>query len=662
MNKSTKKSEINIRPLVETLLTALMLALVTEFTNHRTPARFAHFVFGRPHLFFLNFTIIFMTLSFSLLFGKRRSVLILISSVWGVLGLTDFIMRFFRITPFAATDIGLLGSVWSVMFVYLKLWQVILIGIGIAAFITFLVFIFIKQKREKTDFRVAAVSISVSTAVLFGLLTLFLRTGILPHCFANLPDAYNDYGFAYSFSVGIFDRGIERPDNYSPENVNDILISIGASSMEKNRTKPNIIIVQLESFFDVNYLKNVTFSENPVKNFTDLKADYTNGFLTVPVIGSGTANTEFEVLTGMSRSYFGTAEYPYKTVLNDKTCETVAYNLAEEGYTCHALHNHSATFYGRNKVYANMGFDDFISVEYMRGTTENAIGWTRDDVLTSEVIKSLSATAGRDFAYVISVEAHGIYPSEPTEYVGKEGGQIEVFGIEDEGERNRYKYYVNALSETDRFIGSLISALDVRGEPTICVFFGDHLPNLDITDEDISNGNVYQTEYVMWSNMELSREVKDLYSYQLSAYVLGRAGFSNGIFTKLHQNYSQSENYYSALEMLEYDVLYGEGDAYGGTSKYKPTEIRMGHGDISATGMTFAGGILTVKGRNFTKYSSIEIGGKRIKTEFINSSTLRSAEGVFKDGDECPSGISVGQYTKNGEFLSSAELKKFTRK
>lgn len=656
MDKSTNKTEPNIRPLVETLLTAFILALATELTNHRSLSRFFDFAAGHPHLFLLNFTIIFFTLSFSLLFGKRRSVLILLSSVWGVFGITDFIMRFFRITPFAATDIGLLGSVWSVMFVYLKIWQVVLIGIGIAAFIALLVFIFIKLKREKTDFRVAAVSISVSTAVLFGLLTLFLRTGILPHRFSNLPDAYNDYGFAYSFSVGIFDRGIERPDDYSPESVNEILTSIGASSVEKNKTKPNIIIVQLESFFDVNYLKNVTFSENPVKNFTAIKAEHTNGFLTVPVIGSGTANTEFEVLTGMSLAYFGTAEYPYKTVLSDNTCETAAYNLAEEGYACHALHNHSATFYGRNKVYANMGFDDFVSVEYMRGTTENAIGWTRDDVLTSEVIKSLSATSGRDFAYVISVEAHGVYPSEPTD----EDEPIEVFGIEDEGVRNKYRYYVNELAETDKFVGSLIAALEKTGEPTVCVFFGDHLPSLDITDEDISNGNVYQTEYVLWSNTGLTREVKDLSSYQLSAYVLGRVGYSNGIFTKLHQNYSENENYYSALEMLEYDVLYGDNDANGGR-KYEPKNIRLGHGDISATGMTFEGGILTVKGRNFTKYSSIEVGGKRIKTEFINSSTLRSAEGVFEDGDECPAEISVGQYTKNGEFLSTTELKKRTR-
>ena len=71
----------------------------------------------------------------------------------------------------------------------------------------------------------------------------------------------------------------------------------------------------LESFidpYDVNFLQ---MSEDPIPTFHSLEQNFTTGYLTVPVVGAGTANTEFEVLTGMSMQYFGTGEYPYKTIL-----------------------------------------------------------------------------------------------------------------------------------------------------------------------------------------------------------------------------------------------------------------------------------------------------------------------------------------------------------
>ena len=74
-------------------------------------------------------------------------------------------------------------------------------------------------------------------------------------------------------------------------------------------------------------------------------------------MGAGTANTEFEILTGMTLDYFGAGEYPYKTVLQDETCESMAYNLRELGYRTGVLHNNTGSFYSRNKVFANLGFD-----------------------------------------------------------------------------------------------------------------------------------------------------------------------------------------------------------------------------------------------------------------------------------------------------------------
>lgn len=642
------------RSLLITLASAFGVTFFTEITNRRSLWEAVVFLFTRSHLFFFNFLIIFFTLSISLLFKKRKVWLLFISLLWIAFGVTDFIMRCFRVTPFAATDLGLLESVWSVMLIYLEVWQMILIIGAILLAVGLLIYLSAKLKSEKVDYKIAACAILISVLAVFGLSTVYHHTDIVPDHFANLPDAYESHGFAYCFTVGLFDRGIDEPEDYSRENVEEILNSIGVTKGDTNKTKPNIVIVQLESFFDVNYLKDISFSKNPVPNFTALKEKYSNGFLSVPSIGSGTANTEFEVLTGMNLEYFGTAEYPYKTVLQDNTCETIAYNLREQGYTSHAIHNHTGTFYDRNTVYSNLGFDTFTSVEYMDNVRRNLIGWAKDEVLTDEIMAALNSTETQDLVYAISVQAHGRYPRESEEYLGS----IDVFGTENEGENTAYKYFVNQLSETDKFVGELTEALQKRNEPYILVFFGDHLPSLEIEEEDLTAGDLYSTEYVIVSNLQNERITKDLQAYQLSAYVMGIANFTNGIFTKLHQTYSESENYQSALEMLEYDVLYGHYDAYNGKQKYLPTEIKMGVRDIEISSASMDEKGLTIMGDNFTEFSAIILDGKRVKTEFISKYCLKTSEVQFGEKDEFPQDIAIAQYTKNGEFLSKIQYKK----
>ena len=82
------------------------------------------------------------------------------------------------------------------------------------------------------------------------------------------------------------------------------------TTLKKAKKKPNIIFLQLESFFDMNNLKNVKLSKNPVPYFEKLMKNYPSGYLNVPIVGAGTVNTEFEVMTGINLDFFGPGEYP----------------------------------------------------------------------------------------------------------------------------------------------------------------------------------------------------------------------------------------------------------------------------------------------------------------------------------------------------------------
>ena len=133
------------------------------------------------------------------------------------------------------------------------------------------------------------------------------------------------------------------------------------------KENPNIIIIQLESIFDTKYMKDFYPSEDPMPTLTALKEKYSTGLFTVPAVGAGTANTEFEVQTGMSTQFFGAGEYPFKTIMRSKTCDSMAYDLKRSGYATAGFHNNDATFYSRYVDYANLGFDNFTGMEHMYG-------------------------------------------------------------------------------------------------------------------------------------------------------------------------------------------------------------------------------------------------------------------------------------------------------
>ena len=93
---------------------------------------------------------------------------------------------------------------------------------------------------------------------------------------------------------------------------------------------------------------------------------------------AGTANTEFETISGMSLRYFGAGEYPYKSVLSEETCESAPYVLKNLGYATHAIHNNEANFYSRRSVFLTSWFDTFTSEEYMPDISDvTATGWSK---------------------------------------------------------------------------------------------------------------------------------------------------------------------------------------------------------------------------------------------------------------------------------------------
>lgn len=643
---------------------ALLLNLIIESLGRQSLWKGIEFFYGNPRVFLYNTFFIFVTLSFSLMLRRRLFYHAVLSVLWLMLGITNGVILSFRMTPFTVSDLALLENGLSILPNYMSTWQIILLGAGIMVLISafILTFIFAPKKRDMPQYRKGLLLIIIFCLAFAAVTEAGIKSRVLSSYFGNLAYAYRDYGVAYGFLNTWLIKGIKMPGGYSESMVKNIFkngipmgimaanpsipILLTVEGASKNR--PNIVFVQLESFIDPSLIEGITFSRDPIKNFRNLQKQGASGFLRVPSVGAGTANTEFEVLTGMRIRAFGPGEYPYKTILKDRTCESVSYILKDLGYTSHAIHNHRGAFYGRNQVFSNLGFDTFTSIEYMNYVEKTPKNWAKDNILTGEILAALDSTEGKDFVFAVSVQGHGKYP-EDKQLSGEESEIRVTGGIKDEGYLNSMEYYVNQIYEMDLFIGELVEALK-NYEETVIVLYGDHLPALNLKEVDLANGSVFETQYVIASNYDLPKIDEDLAAYQLSSQVFELLGIHSGILTWYHQTRSGNGGYLKDLNVLQYDMLYGNNYIYGETNPFEPTKMRMGVKEIRVNKIIDFGESIYVAGENFTPYSRVAINGDFVETVFINPSMLRLPERVKSNG---PVEYSVSQVGKYNTVLSS---------
>lgn len=642
--------------LVFHVLYACVLNLTIEAISRHSLFKAWDYMIESPWTFLFNAYLIFITFLLAYLVKRRVFTRILLSVFWLGLGITNGYMLLIRVTPFNAQDLKVAGDAVTLFDKYFTGFEGIMLAIGIVAVVIWLISMW-KRGGQYTGkmHRIPALIAIVAAFGTVGLLTnLAIDKRVVSNYFGNIAFAYEDYGFPYCFSASVFNTGIEEPNGYSEETMNKITDN-GAITESKTGRKemPNILFIQLESFFDPYEVEFFKTSQDPIPNFRKLSEQYSSGYFKVPSVGAGTANTEFEVLTGMSMRYFGPGEYPYKTILKKTQAESAATALKKFGYGAHALHNNGGNFYSRADVFNNIGFDSYTSKEFMNilQLTEN--GWAKDSVLTQHIKNAMDSTEQQDFVFGITVQGHGDYPEEKK----IENPRIRVTGIEDEGRTNAWEYYVNQLYETDQFIGDLIQMLKDRDEPTVLVLYGDHLPTMGLEAKDLKGRYLYNTNYVIWDNIGLTKQDENIAAYQAMADVFDRLDIHSGTVFNYHQNRRKTKNYLADLELLQYDMLYGEQYVYGGKDKnpVKTGYMQMGILDVTLTGIVQqVEDTYSLYGENFTKNSKVYINDDKQDATFLNNTRIDLKETKLKNGDKikvCQVGSSERIFRESAEYV-----------
>lgn len=606
--------------ILQALGCCILYYVIEAISRHSLTAAWTYMT-ERPLVFLYNAGMIFTTFLLVYLVRRRCFLRVLLTMFWLTLGIVNGVLLLSRVTPFTGPDLQLIGDAVEVSQKYLPLWGMILAGVSLFVAAVILLYLFFKgpRYRGKMRYKLTIPMVIVGVVAMGGVTKLALEKRVLSNYFGNIAFAYEDYGYPYCLVTTIFNTGISQPQDYSDTEIKKIMNS-GKKLDETGEERPNIIFLQLESFFDPTLVNYLNISQDPIPNFRSLMKEYSSGYYKVPSVGAGTANTEFESITGMSMHYFGPGEYPYKSILKETTCESAPYILKDLGYSTFAIHNHEANFYGRKTIFPNLGFDVFISSEYMEEEDEkNPLGWVKDKVLTKSIMDCLESTDTPDYIYTISVQGHGAYPDEPL----LEEPVITVSGASSQEANYRWEYYCNQIYEMDQFVKELTDTLAEYEEDVILVMYGDHLPTMGLRVEDLENKYLFQTEYVIWDNMGLEKQDKNLAAYQMAAEVMDRVDIHEGTIFRYHQARRETKNYQVDLETLQYDVLYGKRYAYEGESPFERTKMRLGLYDITLDAVTqIYGDTYYIHGSNYTPSTELQINGEWYDTTYLNPDTL----------------------------------------
>ncbi len=249
---------------------------------------------------------------------------------------------------------------------------------SILAFIFFIFFVVcvvllkIKNQYTQKDF---ILNISARLSILL-LIIMFLQTEIFQTYhkiyFKNISWSHRSTirkngkmsSFIYYSNMEIKNKKLL--DKKYNVNINKVLYK------ENIKQKQNIYYIVLESFINPNYIENMIFSSTPTPLYHGLKKYLKDGkFSNIisPVYGGGTAQAEFELLTGIKAfAKFNTNEF---NVLTGASTNTFLSKLKENNYTTIATIATHSGFFNSRSAYQSLGFDKSLFLKEVKDYKKN---------------------------------------------------------------------------------------------------------------------------------------------------------------------------------------------------------------------------------------------------------------------------------------------------
>lgn len=318
---------------------------------------------------------------------------------------------------------------------------------------------------------------------------------------------YNEYGMPYSFLHNFTANLVEKPENYDKKSA--ILWEQGEDN--QNGSQVHLIMIMSEAFTDITDEAGIE-GEDPLQFFHSLQQEEhaISGRVVVPNFGGGTANTEFDVLTGMQTDSLGAATTTSFTAVNRNLDSLFRiYNAA--GYRTSFIHPGYHWFYNRENIYQRLGagsslFCEDMTDKEMKGT------WITDDYVMDKIISDFETAVDSGellYNYTTTVQNHMAYTLD------KYGEDCEITMIEtqkplSQNSRELLSVYTEGIRDADHALEKIVSYFAASDEPVVLAFWGDHYPNLGgnltvynelgLIENLVYPFQYYATPYVVWAN------------------------------------------------------------------------------------------------------------------------------------------------------------------
>ena len=296
-----------------------------------------------------------------------------------------------------------------------------------------------------------------------------------------------------------------EPKGYSKARVEEIAqrYQAEAAKLNEGRTanidKTNVVIVLSESFSQPAWLKTVKFPRDLIPKTTAEMQQTVSGKMLAPGFGSGTANTEYELLTGQSLSQLSPQlSVPYEQLVSHykKYPSAVGYFLAH-GHTAVAIHPFSPRMYARTEVFKTFGFKKFITKDEMKYKARGGGRFIDDESAFNEVIHQIDSNDKPVLAHLITMQNH-------MPYGGQYDDPINPTGLPPKYTKSAGQY-ARGIARTDDALAAMLAKLKKSPEPTAVIFYGDHLPPQVYPQSLVEKEGLltaHQTPFLIWSNQK----------------------------------------------------------------------------------------------------------------------------------------------------------------
>ena len=312
--------------------------------------------------------------------------------------------------------------------------------------------------------------------------------------------------------------------------------------------KPNIIAIMCESYADLTCIEDFATSKEVTPFYDSVSDNVIKGNIYVSTYGGGTANSEFEFLTGNTMAFLPNGSVPYQQYIDAPT-GSIAQILDSNGYLTYAVHPFEASGWNRTEVYEDFGFDQFLSeTDFVNPSIMRR--YISDTSSYSKLIELFNnKPEGQPiFLFNVTMQNHGGYTQEYSNFTN------DVTLPDFPGEYPETEQYLSLIHQSDEALEELITYFSTVDEPTVICFFGDHLPSLkngfyeellgkelsDLSSEEMLK--LYQTPFLIWANYDINEQSIDKMSANyLSTLLLQTAGIElpdyNQKLSDLYQSY-----------------------------------------------------------------------------------------------------------------------------